>query len=61
MHGLKCQNMYIIKNIQYDNILNACITADNRLNAKPRLRKDVRMQHFRFHKEDAINVNKVYL
>ena len=37
------------------------ITADNQLNAKPRLSKDVRMQHFRFHKEDAINVNKVHL
>ena len=36
-------------------------TADNQLNAKPRLSKDVRMQHFRFHKMDAINVNKVYL
>ena len=36
-------------------------TADNQLNAKPRLSKDVRLQHFRFHKEDAINVNKVYL
>ena len=36
-------------------------TADNQLNAKPRLSKDVRMQHFRFHKEDAINVNKAYL
>ena len=37
------------------------ITADNQLNAKPRLSKDVRMQHFGFHKEDAINVNKMYL
>ena len=36
-------------------------TADNQLNAKPRLSKDVRMQHFRFHKEDAINVYTVYL
>ena len=36
-------------------------TADNQLNAKPRLSKDVRMQHFGFHKDDAINVNKVYL
>ena len=36
------------------------LTADNQFNAKPRLSKDVRMQHFRFHKEDAINVNKVY-
>ena len=36
-------------------------TADNQLNAKPRLSKDMRMQHFRFHKEDAINENKVYL
>ena len=27
-------------------------TADNQLNAKPRLSKGVRMQHFRFHKED---------
>ena len=35
--------------------------ADNQLNAKPRLSKDVCMQHFWFHKEDAINVNKVYL
>ena len=34
-------------------------TADNQLNAKLRLSKYVRMQHFRFHKEDAINVNKV--
>ena len=29
-------------------------TVDNQLNAKRRLSKDVRMQHFRFHKEDAI-------
>ena len=36
-------------------------TADNQLNAKPRLSKDVRMQHFRFYKEDAINIKKVYL
>ena len=36
-------------------------TADNQLNAKPGLSKDVRMQHFRLHKEDAINVNKVNL
>ena len=35
--------------------------ADNQLNAKPRLSKDVHMQHFRFHKKDAININKVYL
>ena len=39
---------------------NILYTADNQLNAKPRLSKDVRMQHFRFHREDAINVNKVY-
>ena len=39
----------------------ACNTADTQLNAKSRLSKDVRMQHFRFHNEDAINVNKVYL
>ena len=25
MHGLKSQNMYNNKNIQYDNILNACM------------------------------------
>ena len=36
-------------------------TADNQLNVKPRLSVDFRMQHFRFHKEDAINVNKKYL
>ena len=37
------------------------LTADNQLNAKSRLSKDVHMQHFRFHKEDAVNVNNVYL
>ena len=50
--------MEIDKNTLTGNIL---YTADNQLNAKPRLSKDVRrMQHFRFHKEDAINVNKMY-
>ena len=43
------------------NQVSLLLTADNQLNAKPRLSKDVRMQHFQFHKEDAINVNKVYL
>ena len=51
-------NFSVEKSIGFSNHLN---TADNQLNAKPRLSKDVRMQHFRFHKEDAININKVYL
>ena len=53
--------MYILINSTVPVSKGTKTTADNQLNAKPRLSKDVRMQHFRFHEEDAVNVNKVHL
>ena len=59
MHILFCY-MYMLEIARLYNYT-IQFTADNQLNAKPRSSKDVRMQHFRIHKEDAINVIRTHL